>query len=133
MIGVDKLGHFMAEGYGYYQRAIEPGGSNWMLPSNGGISTENTYFGLHVSGVKSFADLSANFSGYQFWASILDGQNPYYGCNHGEFVKLRQFDWADYVTDAWDEGINCSQFSEWVEPVVRRNFRRLGQLPCSRQ
>lgn len=125
IIGADKLGHFMAEGYGYYQRAVAPGGSldaaiQW------GISTENTYFGLQVSGVKSFADLSANLSGFHFWASILDGPNPYYGCLHGEFVKLRPFDWAEYVTDAWDEGINCSQFSEWVEPVVQRNFRRLN-------
>lgn len=125
LIGTDKLGHFMAEGYKTYTRIVEEGGSfeKAMLWS---IGTEEGYFGLWFSGVKSYADLAANYGGAKFWGSVLDGPNPYFVCADGKFIKARQFTWKDYVNKAWDEGINCSQFSTHLGGVVRGNLSKLG-------
>lgn len=117
VIGIDKLGHFMSEGHGYYLRITAKNGS-WEKAVRWGVYTEEGYFGLGVSGVKSFGDLAANYSGAHFWLSILDGNDPYFECQNGKFEKIRTFTWADYVNDSWDEGINCSQFSNHVTRVV---------------
>ncbi|MBI3544576.1 MAG: hypothetical protein HY075_14995 [Deltaproteobacteria bacterium] len=126
VIGTDKLGHFMAEGYKTYQLWSEEGGSleramGW------GIRTEESYFGLLVSCIKSYADLAANYAGATFYWSIVDGKSPYFTCREGKFVRVRDFDWKDYVTDAWDEAINCSQFTRSMGATVLTNLGRRGQ------
>ena len=125
VIGVDKFGHFMAEGHAYYSRIVEKGGS-WEKAVRWGHNTEEGYFGLSVSGVKSFGDLAANYGGAHFWLSILDGKDPYFTCRDGKFEKIRKFTWADYVNDAWDEAINCSQFTFHVTGVVTAALLKKG-------
>lgn len=125
IMGADKLGHFMAEGYDTYTKIVEKGGSlekamRW------GIGTEEGYFGLLVSGVKSYADLSANYNGAKFWGSLVGGSDPYFRCIKNKYTQVRSFTWKDYVSDAWDEGINCSQFSQSTGEVFIRNIEKLG-------
>jgi hypothetical protein len=125
VIGTDKLGHFMGEGLSYYKMT---NGKEEQLPKamDWGIRTEETYFGWDVSGIKSYADLATNYSGWHFWTSILDGKDPYFACNNGRFEQIRRFTWKDYVSDAWDEAINCSVFTRSMAPVVERNLKKKG-------
>jgi hypothetical protein len=116
VVGVDKFGHFLAEGLHYYEQSrswienLHPGSkSALLLAMSWGEQTEDTYFGLGVSGVRSYADLSANLAGYRFWASITEGKTPYFACEGGAWARVREFTWADHLSDAWDEGINCSE------------------------
>lgn len=72
---------------------------------------ESGSWGWGVTGVKSYGDMAANYGGYFFWADLTHGTKPYYICQNGRWQFSREFDWREYVTDAWDEAINCSTFS----------------------
>lgn len=128
IVGTDKFGHFMTEGYETYKRIVLKDGSleKAML---WGIGTEQGYFGLSVSGVKSYSDLAANYGGSRFWASILDGPSPYFACIDGKFAQIRRFTWADHVNNAWDEGINCSQFNPSAAGIVFANLSKM-RMTC---
>lgn len=70
LIGVDKLGHFFAEGWSYFNRAYLNGegigeAMAW------GIEKERGNFGYTTTGIFSYADLVANFGGMRFWNRIL--------------------------------------------------------------
>jgi hypothetical protein len=114
----------MAEGYKTYRIAKETGSVDEAM--RWGVGTEESYYGLLVSGVKSYADLSANYAGMRFWESIVDGKDPYFACHEGLWARVREFTWKDYVTDAWDEGINCSQFTRSMGATVLNNLKRKG-------
>lgn len=129
IIGTDKLGHFMAEGLKYYELVTEDDGGSLQKAIRWGVDTEEGIYGLGVSGVKSYADLAANLDGYRFWASILDGETPYFACAGGQFFMVREFTWLDYVTDAWDEGINCSVYTKHMAGVFNSNLFK-HELTC---
>lgn len=103
-IGADKFSHFFNEGYNYsnkrsFEDAIEYG-----------ASMERSFWGLLTTGIYSYADLSANYQGYKFFNELTKGKKPYFKCRNNQWVKVRFFDWRNYVDDSWDEGINCNDF-----------------------
>ncbi len=118
LVGADKLGHFFSQGYSYFDKAyLSDGGLEAALDY--GDLAERTYYGALLTGVYSYADLTANFEGMRFWIHLLrehpdplgdDGRGPYVRCERERWVRKRVFDWRDYVSAAWDEGINCSLF-----------------------
>lgn len=121
MVGTDKVGHFFMQGLDYYDRAKSGKPLDRILAEDHG---EDGVWGL--TGVYSYADMSANYAGYQFWNSLIRGDQRYFKCVYGKgWVKQRQFTWKDYVNDAWDEGINCSEMQPAVKERVKR---RLSQL-----
>lgn len=123
-IGTDKIEHFMTEGFEYYQKQLEGGTLEEILAI--GAAEENTLYGLMASGVKSYGDLAANYSGYLFWKNVLDGENPYFRCVEGRWQQARQFNWNEYVNPMWDESINCSDYlTEPMRATVARNVREL--------
>ena len=69
---------------------------------------------MTLTGVLSYADLAASYSGFNFWNELLAIDSPesfvIYDGRTGRFRQRRAFTFADYVTDAWDEGINRSIF-----------------------
>lgn len=70
LIGIDKLGHFFAEGWSYFDRAYLDGegigeAMAW------GAEKERGSFGYTTTGIFSYADLVANFGGMRFWNRIL--------------------------------------------------------------
>lgn len=135
MVGLDKIGHFFAEGYRYFEIVNVNGAS----PEDGlewGKEKESGLFGYATTGIFSFADLTANFDGYRFWNRILLERgdplknilerifdSPYVSCDFQFFESLKNwrhtkrwtikksFDIADYIDGAWDEAHNCNSYA----------------------
>lgn len=126
LVGTDKLGHFVVEGWSYFERAYLDHDSveaalRW------GEFTERTYFGLMTTGIYSYADLAANFDGMRFWVHLLGEyrdpldrrffrRSPYVKCKQrfwtGEhyWKVVKRVHLEDYVNPAWDEAVNCQDY-----------------------
>lgn len=116
VIGTDKLGHFFMQGLEYYDLAMDGKPLDQILKED---HKEDGVWGLDTSGVFSYADMAANYQGYRFWNSLTFGERPYFQCvPKVGWMKVRTFDWSEYVSDAWDEGINCSE----MRPRVAKKF-----------
>jgi hypothetical protein len=128
IIGTDKMGHFFMQGLDYYKRVhVEGADLDHVLKYEHG---EDGIWGLSTSGVKSYGDMSANYAGFRFWSELDHGETPYVRCEGGKkWVKVRNFTFADYVTDAWDEAINCSEMLPTLAVKARKNIAALG-LHC---
>jgi hypothetical protein len=125
VVGTDKIGHFFLQGLGYFKRVHDDHAElvHVLRDEHG----EDGIWGMPFTGVKSYGDMATNFAGFRFWSNLYDGPNPYVRCEEGRrWVKLRDFSWAEYVTDGWDEAINCSEFSPTLKVAVARNLNRLG-------
>jgi len=121
VVGIDKINHFIREGLAHWRDvhekgddiervlARELGGKGWQLRMN-----EHGLKGMTLTGVLSYADLAASYSGFNFWNALLAIDSPEsfvtYDGPTGRFTQLRAFTFAAYVNDAWDEGINHSVF-----------------------
>jgi hypothetical protein len=151
LIGLDKLGHFFAEGWQYFAISNEPDRSIsdallW------GQQKESGMFGFTTTGVFSYADLATNLDGWRFWNKILLKQadplkslpaqlleQPYVRCEIQILESIQKlqlvrawevqsdFEIADYVNPAWDEGINCNLYaSPEIEEKVMARVRELA-------
>lgn len=139
LVGLDKIGHFFAQGWQYfelteYDRKTLDQAIAW------GREKETGLFGYTTTGIFSFADLVANLNGWRFWNKVLLKQNdplkgaianffsrPYVSCDIQIIDSIRnrtlirawesntQFDLADYIDGAWDEGNNCNSYAD---PVI---------------
>jgi len=127
-VGTDKLGHFFMQGLDYFKRVHEDGQPLAQVFEF--AHGEDGLWGRAATGVRSYADMAANAAGYRFWASLYRGPQAYLRCEEGKgWIKLRRFAWRDYVTDAWDEGINCSEMSDGLRQKVEARLGALG-LQC---
>ena len=127
-IGVDKLGHFFDQGKDYYDVANKTKGTMAQKIDAAlayGNKLENGRFGLMTTGIKSYGDLAANYGGYLFWSRLVEGVNPFFKCNNGNWVQVRDFDWALFVNPAWDEGINCSEYEPEFQADVAASQKKL--------
>lgn len=123
-IGADKLSHFMTEGYEYYLNQRR--GQNLRQVIQQGIDEEEGGYGLRATGIKSYADMTANYQGYTFWRQVLDGDDPYLRCDNGKWKQVREFRWEDYVIPGMDESINCNTYkSETMQQKVNTRTREL--------
>jgi hypothetical protein len=126
-IGSDKFGHFLSTGYEYLEAYLETYDETIaadLTPEQAekravfatavrGLLTESTILGGWTSRVFSFGDLAANYAGFVFFKDIVDGKSPYvvYDSSLKKWRRGPQkFTWVDFVSPAWDEGINCSHF-----------------------
>ncbi len=142
-IGTDKFEHFMGSGFKYfktYHMKGEPIEDALKI----GEKAESGFMGAVTTGVKSFGDLSANFNGMRFWNHVMQkrddilGENigPYVSCDEVGFKVVKKIDWASYIDDSYDEGINCSAFrnQKMVDAVNKRvreaNPEREGLETC---
>ncbi len=155
IVGVDKINHFIREGLSNWRavnggrttiaavlgRELDPalGGWNW---------TEYGVKGMSLTGVLSYADVAAGYSGFRLWEDLLQLRRERslvaFDAALGQFVQVRDFTFAAYVTDAWDEGVNYSTFhpniARDVAAAVRargmtmpvRDCRPLSTLPDAR-
>ena len=124
VIGGDKFSHFFNVGWEYYRRAQREGGSVEQA-LDFGTGSEQGIWGQATTGVFSWADLASNFDGMRFWARVTgepdalgDDAQPYVRCEAGEWVEAAQFSWEEWVTDAWDEGINCNSYAQRLEGAI---------------
>jgi hypothetical protein len=138
VVGVDKLGHFLVEGWSYFDIAYLRGeGIDAAL--DWGEKTERTYFGLYTTGIYSYADLAANFEGMRFWLRLVGGEpdplrsgyffnRPYVSCGTRLFSRERYWQvnrrvrLRTWASGSWDEGVNCSRYAnaEIAAGVARR-------------
>ncbi len=139
LVGLDKFGHFFAEGWRYFEMTREDGKTLAEALSWGRDQEEGVY-GYRTTGIFSYADLTANFHGYRFWNRILGKERdplkkgigrllekPYVGCELQIIDSLRylkivrawepraSFDFSAYVDGMWDEGNNCNSYAD---PVI---------------
>jgi hypothetical protein len=121
-VGLDKIDHFIREGLDHW-RSIADGTSadiaasvaREMGPEKKQFAwTEYGLKGMSLTGVVAYADIAAGYFGYRFWDELLSLEQPgsyvAYDADSGRYSQRRQFTFADYVNDAWDEGINYSLF-----------------------
>lgn len=139
LVGLDKLGHFFAEGWRYFELThFDDNDIEQALAW--GKEQEIGKFGYSTTGIFSYADLTANFNGWRFWNRVLLKENdplkglianffnrPYVACNIQiiDSIKSRKiirawepnvkFDLSDYIDGAWDEGNNCNSYAD---PVI---------------
>jgi hypothetical protein len=130
-IGLDKIGHFFAVGFDYFdtsQKAYAQGDDGLWAALRRGDNQERGFYGLRMSKVYSYGDLSANAAGYRFWNSTLWGDNPYFKFDaiQNRFVKVREFTWKEYVSAAWDEGTNCSRYEDKIADRMKQHLKDLG-------
>lgn len=144
LIGVDKIGHFVVEGWEYFETAYRDG-EGIAAAMDWGERTERTYFGYLTTGVYSYADLVAAFEGMRFWLRVLGraddpldagwrANRPYVTCGRRFWIAgerrwrlSRRLDLGRYVTPVWDEGINCCSYrNEEIEGLVRARIAELS-------
>jgi hypothetical protein len=150
LVGLDKIGHFFAQGWQYfeltdYDQETLDEAIAWGRQKEAGL------FGYTTTGIFSFADLVANLNGWRFWNRVLLEQDdplmgamanffnrPYVGCEiqvidsikSGKIVRTweynARFDLADYIDGAWDEGNNCNRYADpMIEEKVTARIKHV--------
>jgi len=125
LVASDKFGHFFDEGWTYY-KILKSGGS-LVDAMNKGIELESGIYGLERSQVFSYGDLAANRAGLEFWKRIADErEDSYLKCDKGQWSIKNRFSFKPYVNAAWDEGINCSRYTN--ESITKRVNKRIKEF-----
>lgn len=125
-VGTDKLSHFLDIGHDLYWDFRTYHSMDRLFQTVTG--QEEGILGYITTGVKSYGDIAADMDGFRFWSQVI-GENldhPYFACKNDRLVQLRKFHWADYVSSAWTEAINCSEYSSRdYDIAIRQNEERL--------
>ena len=116
LVGIDKVNHFIREGLSHWRDAREPAAAsqpscarNLVPPGRQFRWNEYGLKGWSLTGVLAYSDLAASYSGYRFWSDhFVDrpagvARRPSRRLPAGSF-RRRPFMFAEYVTDAMDEG-----------------------------
>lgn len=134
-VGLDKIGHFFAEGWQYFE-LTQDDDYDLNKALAWGREQEVGKFGYSTTGIFSYADLAANINGWRFWNRVLLMRDDplkgtlanfftrsYVSCGIQilESIKNRKiiraweqdagFDLADYIDGAWDESSNCNSYA----------------------
>lgn len=125
LIGTDKLGHFIDQGFEFYT-PYRRSGYDLYPALHSSLGSEKSHSGKSSTGVISYADAMANYHGILFYHSLGEGNQSYFRCSEGQWTQIRKFTWADYVDAGWDEGINCSTIaSENGNKKYQENIKKL--------
>ena len=128
MVGSDKFGHFISQGYKYFRRELRHQTEAQILAR--GAFAEYWLFGKLTTGVYSNADLVANYEGWRFYQSlfrdeIIEGKPAILARRDGRMVQQRQFTWADHINEYWDEALNPSHVVKALNWRLREFIRDL--------
>lgn len=131
-IGIDKLDHFFSHGFLYWNIVNDP-----KLPKEKvknalelGVAQEEGPWGLQFTGVKSYADMSANYKGMTFWRDLFDGTPPFLGCEDNKFVIKKQFELETYFDSSMDESINCNSYAKPEMLQSIKTFSDKNKVSC---
>jgi len=150
LVGLDKIGHFFAQGWQYFE-LTDQGKETLDKAVAWGREKEAGLYGYTTTGIFSFADLVANLNGWRFWNKVLLKQDdplkgvianffdrPYVSCDiqiidsirHRKIIRAweynTRFDLADYIDGAWDEGNNCNSYADpMIEEKVNARIKRV--------
>ncbi len=139
VMGIDKIDHFFAHGYlgwvadGNAKKSDRQKRHLDVLKFN--LEQEKGPWGLKGSKVKSYADLSANELGHQFWRDLLDAKDPIFQCVNGTYVMKKPFDLFKYLDASVDETINCNSYSsKGMRDAIVAHSKNLGvQCPTKKE
>lgn len=132
-IGLDKLDHFFSHGFLYW-KIVDQNPDLLVNKINNaldlGIAQEDGPWGLKAFGVKSYADLSANYKGLSFWRDLLDGKPPLIVCTNNNFVLNKKFALENYFDESMDESVNCNSYAtlEMLESI--KTFTDQHKISC---
>jgi len=149
-IGTDKLGHFLNEGYTFFLNSKgqdDPLQRSKLVLTNS-QNSEKEMYGSKTTQIKSYADMSANYEGFNFWKNMClenfsqdeYGRRKQKKCSPESFIQCQNGEWAlnpkhpvsitEFVSSAWDEGINCSLYStpEFTKSVYDEMNKRAGSF-----
>ena len=151
LVGLDKIGHYFAEGWQYFELTqYEDHTIDQVL--EWGKEQEAGKFGYATTGIFSFSDLVANFNGWRFWNKVLLKEDdplkgvianffnrPYITCEIQIIASIKnrrvvkaweyntRFDLTDYVDGAWDEGNNCNSYEDpFIEEKVTLRIKNVN-------
>lgn len=147
-IGSDKLGHFFNQGFFYFTDPNHlPIDDSKLFRTAYGIvngpayklsevranktaalfshTEENGSMGLSMNGVKSWGDIAAGYDGFLFWSNFYGKDKSIIRCENGKFVQNYKFDWKNWVSKAWDETINCNEYSDKLGKSVTKRINDL--------
>ena len=113
LVGTDKLGHFLSQGWKFYRRWVRLGDEGKAAEQS--AYTERALFGQMTTGSYSNADLVANYEGFRFYRSLFEddivaGKPAILAWDDDHWIMQRPFDFADHVNDYWDEALNINYF-----------------------
>lgn len=128
LVGTDKIGHFISQGWKYYRRHRRGMPEEKVLKL--GPRNEAGIFGAVWTGVYSNADLVANYEGYLFFRSLFEddvipGKPAIIHWDGQRAVLQRQFDWRDHVNEYWDEALNPNRYTGKLGRYVHENLEAL--------
>jgi ankyrin repeat protein len=145
--GTDKFVHFVHMGHIYYTeyRKAVTAGLNEGQASRRAVAlgtgdnlflSENGMLGMLTTGIRSNADLAANYAGLKFYRNLteevqfgVEGRAPllvrdglYWRLNdhvhpHSDFFNV-------FITDHWDEALNPNSFGFGIAPFVREGLEK---------
>jgi hypothetical protein len=137
VVGLDKINHFVREGLLHWRAVHHEAADIAMVmaqelgpPKRQLGMNEHGLKGLSLTGVVSYADLAASYSGFQFWTDLLaiGGRHAFidYDAAHARFTVRRGFAFAAYVNASWDEGINHASYDPALAREVDAALRARG-------
>lgn len=132
--GTDKLGHFVSLGHKYfkkYRKFLKKNLSDLEAQRKAvlyGIEQEKGWIGAKISGVRSYADLEANYRGMLFAKSLCHDKNPRVEKKQKGWVLVRPMNIEKYVNPYWDESFNNSTYTEKKWQKVAKNLKKYCSL-----
>lgn len=131
LVGTDKIGHFLSQGWKYYKRHLRGVPDERVVGI--GLRNESGIFGFMTTGVFSNADLVANYEGYLFYRSLFEDDivpgKPALIEWLGSGARLqRPFDWRDHVNAYWDEALNPGIYDSLLRNRVADHLGDLCDL-----
>jgi hypothetical protein len=128
LIGTDKISHFLSQGRKFHRRYLKYGSEG--KAAKRAIFTERAIFGSGMTGSFSNADLVSNYEGYRFYRSLFEddvvaGKPAIMRWEDDGWIIQRQFDWADYVNEYWDEALNINDYDGLLYKHMRRKLVNL--------
>jgi hypothetical protein len=148
LMGIDKLGHFLAQGFQYYEqhRALSrelPASARYEALRGYGHAQEVGALGIATGGVYSFADLAANWAGMLFFLALFDDIDVE-GEQHARYFEptasggyrlSRTFHWSEWVSPDWDEVLNPAAVAQraLLDKIADNMHRRAGPKGARRK
>lgn len=132
-IGFDKIDHFFSHGFLYWSITGEDSTLSPQKIKNAldlGTAQEEGPWGLKFTGVKSYADMSANYKGLSFWRDLFDGPSPLVECVDNKFVLKNNFAMENYFDSSMDESINCNSYATPEMLQTIKAFTGPNKISC---
>lgn len=128
LVGTDKIDHFWLQGFDYWQRSRR--GEQVERAVEWGTRTELGWWGLWTSGVFSYADLAANYAGFEFYAGLLEEGSPARLDEASCVVLDRPFRWLEHIDGHVDESQNPSVYRRVLAEPLRLGLEERAPEFC---